>query len=97
MFADFVRFVLSHITNMEVKKTKRTFVGTVVSAGMAKTATVKVDRMKLNEKYQKKYRVSRKYHVHDENGLAKVGDIVTFVECRPLSKTKRWTLVKINE
>lgn len=73
----------------------RTFSGVVVSTGMKKTATVKVDTMKMNEKYQKKYTVSKKFHVHDENGSAKVGDTVIFVECRPLSKTKRWRLVSV--
>lgn len=73
----------------------RTLTGTVVSTGMKKTATVKVDNMKLNEKYQKKYTVSKKYHVHDEKAEAKVGDTVTFVECRPLSKTKCWRLVSV--
>ncbi len=82
---------------MENKETKleRSFTGTVVSTGMQKTITVRVDSMKLNEKYQKKYRVSAKYHVHDEDGKAKVGDTVTFVECRPMSKTKRWTLTAV--
>ena len=47
----------------------------------------------MNAKYQKAARVSRKYHVHDEKGLAKVGGTVRFVECRPLSKTKRWRIV----
>ena len=73
----------------------RTFTGTVVSAGMQKTATVQVDTMKMNEKYQKKYKVSKKFHIHDEKSQAKVGDTVTFVECRPLSKTKRWRLVSV--
>ncbi|MBI5729404.1 MAG: 30S ribosomal protein S17 [Candidatus Magasanikbacteria bacterium] len=78
-------------------KQLRTFTGTVVSAGMQKTATVKVDTMKLNAKYQKKYSVSKKYHVHDEKSAAKVGDVVTFVECRPLSKSKRWRLISIKQ
>lgn len=75
------------------KKQFRTFTGTVLKAAMNKTITVEVVTMKLNAKYQKKYRVSKKYHVHDEKGEAKVGQVVKFVECRPLSKTKRWTLV----
>lgn len=76
-------------------KNYRTFIGTVVSAGMQKTVTVRVDRMKLHPKYQKRYRVSKKFHVHDEKGAAKIGDSVAFVECRPLSKTKRWRLVEV--
>ncbi len=75
------------------QKTYRTFIGIVVAAASPKTITVRVDTMKMNEKYQKKYVVSRKYHVHDEKGVAKVGEKVTFIECRPLSKTKRWQLV----
>ena len=77
---------------MEKKTIKmyRTFTGLVTSVKMAKTITVRVDVMKLNTKYQKKFRVSTKYHVHDEKGEAKAGDTVKFVECRPLSKTKRW-------
>ncbi len=72
---------------------KRTFQGKVVAAKSAKTITVQVDTMKLHTKYHKKYRVSAKFHVHDETGKAKVGDVVKFQECRPLSKTKRWFLV----
>lgn len=80
----------------EINKTsKRGFIGTVVSTAMNKTIVVNVDRRKLHEKYKKSYRVSRKYPVHDEKSLAKVGNIVEFVECRPLSKTKRWRLARI--
>jgi small subunit ribosomal protein S17 len=81
---------------MEAKAQKqfRTFTGTVVSIGMQKTIVVRVDRQKLHTKYNKRYRVSRKYHVHDEKNTAKVGDVVNFVECRPLSKTKRWRLAQ---
>lgn len=77
------------------QKNPRTFTGTVVAAGAQKTVTIQVNTMKMNEKYQKKYRVSKKYHVHDEKAEAKVGDMVEFVECRPLSKTKRWRLVSV--
>lgn len=82
--------------SMEAKAQKqfRTFTGTVVSIGMQKTIVVRVDRQKLHTKYNKRYRVSRKYHVHDEKNTAKVGDVVNFVECRPLSKTKRWRLAQ---
>ncbi|MSU75441.1 MAG: 30S ribosomal protein S17 [Candidatus Magasanikbacteria bacterium] len=78
-----------------LKKTYRTFTGIVVSSAMTKTIVVRVDSLKLNTKYQKKYRVSKKYHVHDEKNEAKVGDTAVFAECRPLSKTKRWRLVSI--
>ncbi len=77
------------------QKNLRAFEGTVVKTGAPKTITVRVDRMKLHAKYQKRYRVSATYHVHDERGEAKPGDSVRFAECRPLSKTKRWRLVSI--
>ena len=83
------------MTTEKNKTAKRGFTGTVVSTSMNKTIVVNVDRRKLHEKYKKSYRVSRKYPVHDEKSLAKVGNIVEFVECRPLSKTKRWRLIKI--
>lgn len=88
--------MVKKVTQPEVeKKNYRSFVGEVTSTSMNKTITAIVHDMKLNAKYQKKYRVSRKYHIHDEKGAAKVGDTVKFVECRPLSKTKRWRLVEI--
>ena len=76
-------------------KQHRQFVGRVVSASMRKTITVRLDTMKQHAKYQKAFRVSRNYHVHDEQNTAAVGDTVVFRECRPLSKTKRWYLVKV--
>ncbi|MEK7681012.1 MAG: 30S ribosomal protein S17 [Patescibacteria group bacterium] len=78
-------------------KTKqvRKFEGKVVSASMNKTISVRVDTMKMQEKYKKYYRVSKKYLVHDEKSQAKPGDNVRFVECRPISKNKRWRLVEV--
>lgn len=77
----------------DTKQQKRVFQGTVVSDKMAKTVVVRVDGKKMHPKYKKQYRVSRKFHVHDEKGEYKVGDVVRFVETRPLSKTKRWRAV----
>ncbi len=74
---------------------KRVFTGEVISTLMEKTITVNVNRMKPIKKYQKAIKVSHKYHVHDEKGIAKVGDMVEFTECRPLSKTKKWYLTKV--
>lgn len=76
---------------------KRTFEGRVVSAAMTKTVIVKVDTMKMHPKYNKSYRVSKKYAVHDEKGEAKVGDTVIFVESRPISKTKKWRLIEVKK
>jgi small subunit ribosomal protein S17 len=74
---------------------KRTFIGQVVSVAMKKTIVVRVDTMKLHAKYGKSYKVSNRYSVHDEKGEAKMGDMVKFVESRPISKTKKWRLVEI--
>lgn len=76
-------------------KIKRQLTGRVLSVAMNKTIVVDVENKKLHPKYKKHYRVNKKYHVHDENSEAKLDDVVLFAECRPLSKTKRWRLVKI--
>ncbi len=75
-------------------KSLRTFKGTVVKASMQKTISVAVERSKVHPKYGKRYTVTKKYLVHDEKNEHKPGDVVTFVECRPLSKQKRWRVVK---
>lgn len=82
-------------TEITKNKSQRTISGIVVSTAMSKTIVVNVESRKMHPKYKKYYRVSRKYHVHDEKGVAKVGDKVSFVECRPLSKTKRWRISAI--
>lgn len=76
------------------EKAQRVYQGVVVSAKMNKTIVVRIDHMKTNEKYGKQFRASSKFHVHDEKGDFKVGDVVRFVETRPLSKTKRWRAVE---
>lgn len=81
------------MTNTKKTINKRMLSGTVSSVAMNKTITVLVVSSKVHPKYNKRYKSSRKYHVHDEKGTAQVGDMVKFVECRPLSKTKRWRLV----
>lgn len=78
-----------------VKKNYREFVGVVKSAKMTKTITVAVTSIKKHYKYPKSFTTTAKYHVHDEKQVAKVGDTVKFVECRPLSATKRWRLVEV--
>ena len=77
----------------EPKKIFRKLEGTVVSAKMAKTVVVKVDRQVINRKYKKRFIRSRKFKCHDAKGQYRVGDKVLFVECRPLSKDKRWRIV----
>ena len=80
-------------TNAEQIKRFRTFVGVVVSDAMNKTIVVSVSHTKMNAKYKKQILVSKKYKVHDEKEQFGNGDKVTFVECRPLSKDKRWRVV----
>ena len=70
------------------------FSGVVVSDKNDKTIVVKVDTVKIHPKYKKHYTISRRYKVHDENNEFKAGDKVSFVECRPLSRDKRWRVVK---
>jgi len=67
----------------------RKFNGLVVSDKNDKTIVVKVETVKIHPKYKKRYAVSRRYKVHDENNKFKVGDKVSFIECRPLSRDKR--------
>lgn len=80
--------------NTKLIKTRK-FLGEVISTAMNKTAVARVITMKLHPKFKKKYQVSRKFYVHDEKSESKVGDKIRFVECRPLSKTKRWRLVEV--
>ncbi len=70
-------------------------VGEVIANKMAKTIIVRVHRRFVHPKYKKVVTAYRKFYVHDEKSEAKVGDHVTIQETRPLSKLKRWRLVKI--
>jgi len=74
---------------------KRKFQGTVISDKMAKTIVVAIEEIRQHPKYLRRYKIQKRFKVHDENKQAKVGDKVIFEECRPLSKEKRWKLVKI--
>ena len=73
----------------------RKFKGTVVSHKMSKTIVVRVDMLKRHPKYQKFYRVSKKFKAHDEKGEYRQGDIVMMVETRPLSRDKRWRAIEL--
>ena len=77
------------------KAIKKEFVGKVVSAANNKTITVLVESYKNHPLYHKRVKSSKKYCVHDEKNIAKVGDIVRIVETRPLSKTKHFYLKEI--
>jgi len=79
--------------NLKRSIIKRKFKGVVVSDKMNKTRTVSVESVKVHPIYKKRYKVNKKYKVHDEKNLYKVGDKVDFQECRPLSKDKRWRMI----
>jgi len=70
-------------------------VGSVVSADMAKTIVVEVTRRVPHPLYKRIVSKRKKFYAHDEKGEAKKGDVVRIVECRPLSKLKRWQLKEI--
>jgi len=71
--------------------------GVVVSSAMDKTIVVKVDTVKAHTRYKKVVRRSVKFHAHDPQNEANVGDIVRIVETRPLSKIKNWRLAEVVE
>lgn len=71
--------------------------GVVVSNKMNKTIVVEVETHKKHPKYLKRVKYSNKYYAHDENNVAKVGDTVTIMGCRPLSATKRFRLVSVDK
>ncbi|WP_196139409.1 30S ribosomal protein S17 [Aliikangiella sp. G2MR2-5] len=81
----------------EQKVIKRTLTGKVVSDKMDKTITVKVERQVKHPLYGKFIKRSTKVHAHDEANECRVGDTVTVVESRPLSKNKTWQLVEVVE
>ncbi len=74
---------------------RKELVGVVVSDKMDKTVVVKVDRKVPHPLYKKHIVKSKKYYAHDPNNECRVGDTVLIRETRPLSKTKRWAVVKI--
>lgn len=81
----------------ERKVIKRTLTGKVISDKMDKTITVKIERQVKHPLYGKFIKRSTKVHAHDESNVCNMGDTVTVVECRPLSKSKSWQLVEVVE
>ncbi len=76
---------------------KRLLSGIVVSSNTDKTIVVKVTRRVKHKLYRKIISRSKKYHAHDENNDFKVGDTVSIIESKPISKTKTWTVVSNSE
>ena len=82
---------------MSAEKRTRTVTGKVISNKADKTITVLVERKEKHPIYGKFVTRSTKLHAHDEQNECQMGDTVTVAESRPLSKSKSWTLVKIEE
>lgn len=82
---------------MSEKKLVRTLTGRVVSDKMHKSVVVLIERRVKHAVYGKYVSKSSKLKAHDENNECKMGDLVTIAESRPISKTKSWTLVKVEE
>ena len=83
--------------NEQVNAEKRSLTGRVVSAAMDKSVVVVIERRVKHPVYKKYLRRNSKFHVHDENNECSVGDVVDIQECRPISKTKSWRLLRIVE
>ncbi len=81
----------------EKGKIRKIRAGTVVSAAMDKTAVVAVTSRVTHRKYGKIIKRTKKFHIHDEENTLKNGDQVRMIECRPLSKKKRWRLLEVVE
>jgi small subunit ribosomal protein S17 len=79
------------------EKNTRTLVGRVVSDKRSKTVTVLIERRTKHELYGKIVAKTSKYQAHDESDAYKLGDVVEISECRPISKTKAWTVTRLVE
>ena len=81
----------------EERSNRKVYRGVVVSDKMDKTIVVEIQTSKQHSKYGKRVKFSTKLHAHDEENVAKVGDVVEVMATRPLSATKRFRLVKVVE
>lgn len=79
------------------EKIQRTLLATVISNKMDKSVVVNIERKVKHPLYGKFIKRTTKLSVHDENNECNIGDVVLIKQCRPLSKTKSWTLVSIEE
>lgn len=81
----------------EVKIGRTVFQGKVISDKMEKTIVVAVENRRVHRLYKKYVQVTKKVKAHDEQNDAHIGDTVRVVECRPISKDKKWRLVEVVE
>lgn len=82
---------------MSERNQRKVYTGRVVSDKMDKTITVIVETQKKHSLYGKRVKYSKKYKAHDEQNVAKTGDVVRIMETRPLSATKRFRLLEVVE
>lgn len=74
---------------------KKKLIGTIISDKMQKTVVVMVERLKEHPKYKRRFKVHKNYKAHvEKNGDYQLGDKVLIEECRPLSKDKKWRVIK---
>ena len=81
---------------MEIKMPKRILSGVVVSSNSNKTIVVDVTRRIKHKLYKKIIRQTKKYHAHDENNEFNIGDTVSIIESKPISKLKKWKVISNN-
>ena len=79
------------------RNSRKVYIGTVVSDKMDKTITVAIETYKKDRLYGKRVKQTAKFHAHDENNEANIGDVVKIMETRPLSATKKFRLIEIVE
>jgi small subunit ribosomal protein S17 len=83
------------MAEQSTKPIKNEKVGEVVSTKMQKTIVVEVSRRVPHPLYKRIVTKRKKFYAHDEQGMAKLGDVVRIIESRPLSRLKRWTLGEV--
>ncbi|MFC6648384.1 MULTISPECIES: 30S ribosomal protein S17 [Paenibacillus] len=81
----------------EERNARKVLTGKVVSDKMDKTIVIAVETYKKHNLYHKRIKSTKKFKAHDEENVAKIGDVVKVMETRPLSKDKRWRLVEVIE
>ena len=88
---------MSQLKDIKVSDTAPRRIGVVSAVQRDKTCRVSIDYKRRHPKYGKYIRQRTTLHVHDENNAAKVGDQIEIAECRPISKTKSWVLLRVVE
>ncbi len=81
--------------NMEIRSKRKEMTGIVLNNTMDKTVKVLVERLARHKKYKKYIRYRKKYVVHDSHNSCQIGDKVRIIESRPISKMKRWRILKV--